>query len=282
MVAEDRSLYRPVRLEFFSGVEVSGSRLASMARRHDLVMGTFTDEEMVVCGDRLDSSGDPHWTPYLHRLTEAEGEVAQVACVRLLESRAVAEFDDEGNPALAQPHVTLGWAIAQATALVTWRVDVRDDTSVVGGAFVLPHGLVLHDDISPEPGFHEVVLRSHEREAAWLAALLDPTDCAVLTDVPETAATVDELAPRVAELAKRARSSTVMAAATTAGGGLEQAVTAYGADDGLWLFQGRRGPDAGASLQRLGDDDILAVARRLIALADGTPRPRWPWPSRRP
>lgn len=73
-----------------------------------------------------------------------------------------------------------------------------------------------------------------------------------------------------------------MAVATTAGGSQEQAVTAYGADDGLWLFQGRRSQQPGAILQRLEDEDVLAVAGQLLSLADDTPRPtpRRGWPRR--
>ncbi len=273
-------LHRPVPLDPSpSGDEVPAARLASTAREHDIVVGTFTDEELVVCGDDPDSSGDRHWTPYLHGLAEAEVEVAKMACVRLLRSRALLDFDGDGNPVFGQPHATLGWAIERATALVTWRTDVRDGTSALGGAFVLPHQLALHDDISPDAGLHELVLRPQDREGAWLAALLDPTGCATVTDAPRTAATVEELAPRVAELAQGARSSTVMAVAATAGGGQEQAVTTYGADDGLWLFQGRRGQQPGAILQRLEDEDVLAVAGQLLSLADDTPRPtprrRW-------
>ncbi len=141
---------------------------------------------------------------------------------------------------------------------------------------MLPHGLALHDDISAEPGFHELVLRPQHREVAWLAAMLDPTSCSTATFVPETAATVEELTPRVADLARRARSTTVMAAAgVTTSGGEEQAVTAYGTGDGLWLFQGRRGTEAEAILQRLGDTEIVGVAEQLLSLGDGTPRERW-------
>ncbi|MBW3645430.1 MAG: hypothetical protein KY441_08005 [Actinobacteria bacterium] len=281
-MAVNELLHRPVPLDpSLSGDEVPAAQLASTAREHDIVVGTFTDEELVVCGDDPDSSGDRHWTPYLSGLAPAKAEAAKLTCVRLLQSRALLHFDDEGSPVFGQPHATLAWAIARAAALVTWRTDVRDDTSALGGAFVLPHGLVLHDDISPDAGLHEMVLRPQDREGAWLAALLDPTGCATVTDAPQTAATVEELAPRVAELAQGARSSTVMAVTASAGGGQEQAVTTYGADDGVWLFQGRRGQQPGAILHRLEDVDILAVARQLLALADGTPRPTRRWPSRR-
>ena len=273
-------LYDPVPLLDLSltSRDLDKGRLAVTARRHDIVAGTFTDEEMVLCGDDPDSTGDPHWTPHLSALAAEEADIAKQACVRLLLSRGLLFFGDDGNPVFEQPHATLVWAVQQASALVTWRTDVRDEGGAVGGTFVLPHGLALHDDISSQPGLHQLVLRPQEREAAWLAATLDPTGCSAATFPPEVAASVEELTARVAELALRARSSTVMAAAgVTAGGGEEQAVTAYGAADGLWLFQGRKGDQAGALLQRLGDEEILAAARQLLSLGDDTPR----WKRRR-
>ncbi len=276
-MAPDPDLHYPVPLDLsLSHKDLSKGRLVDVARRHDIVVGTFTDEEMVLCGDDADSEGDPHWTPHLHRMAADEVDVAKRACIRLLLSRALLAFGDDGAPVFQQPHATLVWAVGQASALVTWRTDVRDEGTAVGGTFVLPHGLALHDDISAEPGLHELVLRPQHREAAWLAAMLDPTSCSTATFDPEVAATVEELAPRVAELAGRARSSTVMAAAgVTADGGEEQAVTAYGTGDGLWLFQGRRGTEAGAVLQRLGNREILAAAAQLLSLGDSTPRERW-------
>ena len=274
-------LYEPVPLDIsLTSNDLSSGRLVATARNHDVVIGTFTDEEMVLCGDDPDSRGDPHWTPHLQRWSADEAEIAKLACVRLLLSRGLLAFGDDGGPVFEQPHATLAWAVQQASALVTWRTDVDDGPPAVGGTFVLPDGLVLHDDISAEPGFHELVVRPEDREAAWLAALLDPTGCSSATLAPEVAASVEELSPRLAELAARARSTTVMAAAgVTAGGGEEQAVTAYGADDGLWLFQGRRGSGAGALLQRVGDEEILAAARQLLSIGDRTPR--WKRRSRR-
>ena len=273
-------LYDPVPLLDLSltSRDLDKGHLADTARRHDIVAGTFTDEEMVLCGDDPDSTGDFHWTPHLSALAAEEADIAKQACVRLLLSRGQLSFGDDGGPVFEQPHATLVWAIRQASALVTWRTDVVDEGTAIGGAFVVPHGLALHDDISAEPGLHEIVLRTQERQAAWLAAMLDPTGCSTTTFAPEVAATVEELAPRVAGLARQARSTTVMAAAgVTAGGGEEQAVTAYGAADGLWLFQGRKGDQAGALLQRLGDEEILAAARQLLSLGDDTPR----WKRRR-
>ena len=272
-------LHHPTSLDLaLTSKDLSKGRLVDTARRHDIVVGTFTDEELVLCGDDADSTGDPHWTPHLNGLAADEIDIAKQACIRLLLSRGLLFFGDDGNPVFEQPHATLVWAVQQASALVTWRTDVRDEGTALGGTFVLPHGLALHDDISAEPGFHQVVLRPPEREVAWLAAMLDPPGCSTAFFPPVVAASVEELAPSVAELALRARSSTVMAAAgVTAGGGEEQAVTAYGADDGLWLFQGRRGREPGALLQRLGDEEILAAARQLLSLGDRTPR----WKRRR-
>jgi hypothetical protein len=47
-------------------------------------------------------------------------------------------------------------------------------------------------------------------------------------------------------------------------GGVAQALTLYGTDDGLWVLQTRMDPEPVASLQRIGEDDLLALARRLV------------------
>lgn len=99
-------------------------------------------------------------------------DVAKHACIRLLLSRGQLSFGDDGSPVFEPPHATLVWAIQQASALVTWQTDVRDEGTAVGGTFALPHGLALHDEISGEPGFHESRARpmSGQREGRRVSA----------------------------------------------------------------------------------------------------------------
>ncbi len=196
VVATNPDLHRPAPLDLsLTSTDLAKGRLAEVARAHDIVVGTFTDEEVVLCGDDPDSTGDPHWTAHLSALAAEEADIAKQACVRLLLSRGQLSFGDDGGPVFEQPHATLVWAVQQASALVTWRTDVVDEGTAIGGAFVVPHGLALHDDISAESGLHEMVLRTQERQAAWLAAMLDPTGRSTTTVAPEVAATVEEVAP---------------------------------------------------------------------------------------
>lgn len=79
--------------------------------------------------------------------------------------------------------------------------------------------------------------------------------------------------PRPDDLAARATTTTVLArVARTPDGGVEQALTTYATDEGLWLLQGRRAPEPVATLQIPGRGDLAAVTRRLVTLDQDTPR----------
>ncbi|MGH3665512.1 MAG: hypothetical protein ACRDU8_05395, partial [Egibacteraceae bacterium] len=219
-------------------------------------------------GQDPDAEPDAHWMPFLRRQSPAAVDVAKRTAIRWLEARALMTFTDDADaPVLGQPLASLAHVLHTAAALVTWRADVRDEPTAVGGAFVLPADVVLHDDIDGDAGLHTLVFRSLHREGAWVAALLDPDGCARSTQPPVLAPNVGALRPDPEGLARQAYSSSVVATAAHApGGDVEQAVTTYGTDDGLWLLQGRVGRQREASLQRLGGEDVLAVARHLLAL----------------
>lgn len=268
-----QELHRPVELaDLLDGEELPIARLLDTAHRHDVLVGTFTDEELLLCGENPDAEPHRHWMPRLHARTADERAVALRAAVRVLDARGVLLDDDSDQPQLGQPQATLAARLRDPTTIVTWRVDVRADppVTVLGGAFVGADQLVLHDDIEAAEGLHALVARPVEREAVWLAALLDPQGCATVTSDPTVAegADVATLRAQVADLAGTAVSSTVLAvAAQSPRGSTERAATAYGAANGLWLFQGRSaadGTDEFAMLQRLGDADLLAATHALL------------------
>jgi len=249
--------------------ELAVQELARTARDRDIVLGEFVDEELLLCGKDPDALPDRHWTPRQHGYEVAQRAAAREAVLLLLESHGFLEpASDSGDPALVPPHSILAQALESAVAALTWRADVRKEGTAVGGAFLLPGGLALHDDIDEVTGQHMLVIRTQSREAVHVAGLLDPATTTATTRPPVVAASVEELRPRPDELlAGAVTSSIVVRVARTPGGGQEQAVTTYGTDEGLWVLQGRKGPEPVASLQLVGDDDLLALARALTDLA---------------
>jgi len=259
----------PVSIEeLLDGRQELGVRaLADAARDHDVVLGEFVDEELLLCGADPDAAPDRHWTPRQHAYSEPQRTAAREAVLLLLESHG---FVEPGNgsqaPALLPPHSIVAQAFSGAIAALTWRVDVRGEGTAVGGAFLLPGDLALHDDIDEATGQHVLVIRPRTREAVHVAGMLDPSTTTRATLPPVVAATVDQLRPRPDDLlASAATSSLVARVARAPGGGEEQAVTTYGTGDGLWVLQGRRGPEPVAVLQQVSDDDLVALAQRLTA-----------------
>lgn len=252
------------------GAEIRFEALIRVTRKHDVVLGELIDEEMLLCGEDPDPARepDPHWMPHLARKDARDRGVAVETTVRHLESLGVLELQEvEGDFDLLPPHSLVSHALHSAVAVVTWRLRVRDEGDNSGAALLLPDGLVLHDEIDGEMGQHQLVLRSAGREAAHLAAWMDPRAASRTTEPPVVASAPDQLHPSPEELARRARTSTVVArVARTPDGGMEQAVTAYGTDEGLWLLQGRSGPDPVATLQLVSDADLLALTQRLTSL----------------
>lgn len=185
---------------------------------------------------------------------------------RLLVSHGVLEIAPDGGAAFGPLHSLVLQLLAAAAAALTWRYTAGEEGGA-GGAFLLPGGLVLHDDIDEHNGQHGLVVRTADREAAYVAAALDPAARCATTGEPQVATTVEQLRPNPDELTARAASSAAVArVARTSDGGIEQAVTSYGVEEGLWLLQGRRGPEPVATLQLVDDADLLALARALTAL----------------
>lgn len=245
-------------------------RLISVAKRRDIVIGEHLDEELLLCGEDPDpeKEPDPHWMPHLARMDARARSVAIETTARHLESLGAVELgQNPGEVFLLPPHSLIAHALRSAVAALTWRVQSRGEADASGSALLMPGGLVLHDDIDRDMGQHVLVLRSSEREAAHLAGWIDPKGMTKQTEPPIVAATPEELRPSPDELAGRARTSTVVGrVARTAEGGTEQAVTAYGTDEGLWLLQGRKGAEPVATLQLVSDADLLALTQRLTSL----------------
>lgn len=237
---------------------------------HDVLVGEYLDEELMLCGNDPNAEPDRHWMPYLSRQDAHDRQVAVETTARHLESLGSLELGkSEGDYELAPPHSLIAHALAEAGAAVTWRMMVRgeDDGGRASGALLLPDGVVLHDDIDDGGGQHVLVFRSAEREARHVAVWMDARSACRETEQPIVASRVADLRPSPDELAARARSSTVVArVARTPQGGIAQAVTAYGTDEGLWLLQGHDGPEPIVSLQLVSDADLLALTRRLTLL----------------
>jgi len=264
-------------MTFVSLMDVIGKRrdlpvgeLLRAARKRDVLVGEFLDEELILLGKDTEAEPDPHWHPHLSQRDAAGREVALDTTVRKLVTIGLLEAGDD--PTWVPPHSVVMQAMASALAAVTWRTAIEGEGTGTGAALLLPGGLVLDDDIDADIGSHVLTFRSAEREAPHLRIWFDPRRTAAHTRPPIVAPTPEELDPRPADLAARAQTTTVMArVARTPEGGLEQTLTTYGTEDGLWLLQSRRAPEPVATLQLLGADDLLAVARRLVTLHQDNP-----------
>lgn len=241
------------------------AHLVGTCQRRDVVYGLATDEEMLLCGQDPEAEPDRHWQPWMARLGPAAREVALGVTYRMLTATGHLE-DEEGVavPSWAPPHGVLAHALDETLGLVTWRIEFADDGSTSGGAFLLPWGLALHDDIDADDGFHQLALRSQSREAAWIAGALDPDGSAIGTEPPVVVRDPQQLRPSPSELAEQARSVTVLARTVSVGGReTERLLTSYGTADGLWLLQDATVPEPVFSLQLLSRADILALAAQL-------------------
>jgi hypothetical protein len=250
--------------------ELPLAALVAACTEEDVQLAVVPDEVLLLCGQDATAAPRPHWSPWLLR-DDVDADVARATSVRWLRARGlIAEAGDHDADRLVfhQPLATLSWALASATGVVTYDTELRDGTRELGGVFVLPDGLVLHDHIDLELGLHRLVFRLAATEVAWLAAFVDPAGASRRTQPPITAASLADLDPHVRALPGRGRSRAVLAATTSAGEGryVEHAVTAIGTSRGLWLIQGRVDSDPGATLQQVGEDDVIAVAERFLGL----------------
>ena len=254
--------------------ELSLARLIDACQREDVELAVVPDEVLLLCGQNPDADPQSFWQPWLRR-DDVDTTVARATALRYLATRGLVDVEDLEHAdgelpfVLRQPLVTLQWALGATTGLLTYEIETFDEPSPeVGGAFVLPDDLVLHDHQDADHGLHRLVFRDLEVELAWLAGFLDPAGCAGSADEPVVAATAQELRARVGDLPGEHRSRTMMASAGWVEGVEgELAVTTFGTTEGLWVLQARGGPEPVASLQRLGDAEILDVAATLLRLA---------------
>lgn len=249
--------------------EVRSGQLSNVAKRRDIFVGELIDEEILLCSTDPDAGPDRHWMPHLAAMEARDQNVAVRTTARQLMSWGLLELgDNDGDYESRQPHSIISDAFRSAAAAITWQTQVRDEAEKRGAALLLPGDLVLHDEIDVEMGQHVLVFRSAEREARHLAAWMDPRGKSRSTEPPIVAAAPEKLRPSPDEVAGRAWTSTVVGrVARTLEGGNEQAVTAYGAEEGLWLLQGRKGSEPVATLQLVNEADLLALTQRLTSLA---------------
>lgn len=257
--------------------ELPLDRLLAACAREDVELAVLTDEALLLSGSDPDADPDPFWQPWLSR-ADVDVDVARATALRFLLTRGFVEVDrmpaapgGEASFRLWQPLRTLQWALAATRGLVTYRWEAHDDpTPEVGGAFVLPHELVLHDHQDVDEGLHRLVFRSLQVEVAWIAAMLDPYGCASSGEEPVVARTVEELQPHIDALPGAPRTRSVVAATGRIEGvDAEQALTTFGTTAGLWALQARSGPEPVATLQRLGEDELADAAGALLQLAAG-------------
>jgi hypothetical protein len=249
--------------------DVSGRKLRRAVQRADVELGHLTDEEMLIVGRGIGAGPDPFWQPYLTALDSVEAQEASVeATFRLLHANGFVEWRslDDGEYELAAELAVVTNLLTLAGGAVTIAVD-SPGTPLRSSGSVLFDGedLVLHDWISPG-GLHHLLVRRREREADHVAAMLDPDGCAgARSDPPLLGDDVTDLPHQPDELAARASSVTVASRATIGlSGELQQVLTTFSCGDGLWLLQTHGGPEPVATLQRLGADDVAAVARTLL------------------
>lgn len=257
--------------------ELPLERLLSACAGQDVELAVLTDEALLLCGHDPDADPDPFWQPWLSR-DDVDVEVARATALRFLLTRGFVELEESPSAAgeeagfrLLQPLRTLQWALATTRGLVTYRWEATDgQPPEVGGAFVLPHELVLHDHQDVAQGLHRLVFRALEVEVAWVAAMLDPQGCAAGGGEPVVARTIEELQPRIDALPGEHRTRSVVAATGRIEGvDAEQALTTFGTTAGLWALQARGGPEPVATLQRLDEEDLADAAGTLLRLAAG-------------
>lgn len=260
--------------------ELPMAALVAACADDDVQLAVVPDEVLLLCGQDATAPPRPHWSPWLLR-DDVDVEVARATSARWLRARGLLGEADDGDPerlVFRQPLATLSWALASAVGTITYDTELRDGTRELGGVFVLPEGLVLHDHIDVDLGLHRLIFRSIRTEVAWLAAFIDPAACSRRTEPAVTAETLEELEPHVRALPGRSRSRAVVAATADLGDGVyvDRGLTAIGTTKGLWIIQGRTDVDPGAVLQQLGEDDVAAIADHLLHLGEAGEMGRGP------
>lgn len=254
-----------------AGGRVRLDRIARIARRRDVVLGVFTDEEV-------------HWTsrdpaappaefmdaPRLATYTRGEQDTALAATLWLLQARGEASYDPDTDELVFHgPHAVLGDLRNDSEAAFSLRLDVPGQETRRAGVFRVRHDLFLCEDVAPE-GLHRFTFLSAENQAAWLAATIDLFNLAHLDSGPaQTAERLEELSPQPEDLAGRCRSSALLVG--TDRDSADRSLTVYTTDDdGLWFFVGWTAGGTGAfQLANLGRNDAVEA---LLAFVASRPR----------
>jgi hypothetical protein len=238
-------------------------RLVAAVAQGDVGLETVTDEVLLLCGRDAMAGRQDHWTPWLLRQPDDHVEVARITTLRYLLSRGLVTMDDD-RLRIDQPLASLSWALDAAVGLLTWQVQ-SDGGQETGGVMVLPDDLLLCDQVDTDAGLHGLTFRHASVGRAWVAAMLDPDGCCRRTGDPQTTSDLQALEPMLADLPGRPRSRASVVAASSVDGhqGL-QSVSAIGTSRGLWLVQARGEPEPFASVQEVGEEDLLAIAGHLL------------------
>lgn len=153
--------------------EVPPRRLQRTLTRRDVVLGELLDEELRLL-DPLGDRPDPHWTPWLARLGPGGIDTARRTAERL--ANAFLDLDGFGSARrAASPALDIvSRTVAEAVGQVTWvQRRTSDGVQAHGAMLRRPDGTILEDDLDPDEGTHLLALRSGDRGAAMVAAVLD-------------------------------------------------------------------------------------------------------------
>ncbi len=244
--------------------------LVEAVKEADVDVGMLTDEEVHWIGPDPDRKPEEFIdAPRLSQLTSDHQEIALETALWMLQARGDATYDPTTDTLrLEGVHAILADLRNRPEAAVSVRVDVRGEGMRRAAIYRVRPDLFLSEEVS-DSGLHHFVLRSPVRQAAWLAAAIDPHHH-VTTDSssPQTASSLEGLDPNPDELAQRCDSAAFVFYGERGpdGQSSQRAFTAYSSTGGVHILTGRESANRGsASLQRLGRGDLLGFCAAFLA-----------------
>lgn len=268
-------------IDLHGGSRISLRPVAKEARRRDVHLGWFSDEEVHVVSPDRDARPRAHIdAPRLSGYAPEAVTAALESTLWTLQARGHGHLDREHDTYVFHgEHALLGnlrWSAATAVSLL---LDVREEGTSTRALYRVDDDLWLCEDVLVV-GLHEFTFRSPERAAAWLLAEIDRETWADRTEPASVGRQLDELRPHPDALAEVATvAATVYAADASSAAPDETAAgrsfTAYAGPDGLWLLAGWQ-DDSGQGevrLQRVGAQDFGEACASFLA-GEPTVRPR--------
>jgi hypothetical protein len=249
--------------------EIDVEPLVARAAEVDVDAGMFADEEIHWMSGGADASPDPFLdAPRLGLLPVREQDVALETAFWMLSAQGAIVLHADGEPELVGLYAVLGELRTESEAAVSIRIDTRDTGVQRLAVYRVREDLFLCEVVEESGGLHHFTFRSAERQAAWLAAALDPGGRADRTEEPQQASELAELDPHPDRLAERCEVAAFVTLGERGpdGPGPLRAFTSYSGPDGLLVQTGWRTEDASAvALQRLSAVDLTAFIAAFLS-----------------